>query len=204
MYLAVAVGTGNEHKMPAAAHPPAAEPKEDRPLAHARINFLCGDVDVQFRAFLQAKEEAARSLVVSAAAAPAGEAVSLEEVHLTLSAESTLSATSESQPEESQPEATPSDEIKAKAEAAAVEDAAPTPTAFAGQDDAQANTNDARMARTRTTAGDRAVCWASTRPSDWVVAVHFTPGNVKPPLTTRRPRRGTLRPIPAIVSSQAA
>jgi len=38
------------------------------PLAHARINFLCGDVDTQFLAFLKAKEKAA---FVSAAAAPA-------------------------------------------------------------------------------------------------------------------------------------
>jgi len=46
---------------------------EDSPLANARINFLCGDVDAQFRAFLQAKEEeaAARLLVVSASGAPA-------------------------------------------------------------------------------------------------------------------------------------
>ena len=45
---------------------------EDFPLANAHINFLCGDVDAQIRAFLQAKEEAAaRLLVVSAAGAPA-------------------------------------------------------------------------------------------------------------------------------------
>jgi hypothetical protein len=40
---------------------------EDSPFANARINFLCGDVDSQFRNLLQAKEEeaSARSLVVS-------------------------------------------------------------------------------------------------------------------------------------------
>ncbi len=47
---------------------------EEFPLANSRINFLCGDVDAQFRAFLQTKEEevAARLLMVSAAEAPAG------------------------------------------------------------------------------------------------------------------------------------
>ena len=41
---------------------------EDAGSPLARINFLCGDVDAQFLAFLKAKEEAA---FLSAAAAPA-------------------------------------------------------------------------------------------------------------------------------------
>lgn len=34
---------------------------EEYPLAHVRINFLCGDVDSELRAFLKTKEEEART-----------------------------------------------------------------------------------------------------------------------------------------------
>jgi hypothetical protein len=46
---------------------------EDFPLAHVPMNFLCGDIDAQFRAFLQSKQEQ----------------------HAALSAESTMSADSQ-------------------------------------------------------------------------------------------------------------
>ena len=172
------------------------------PLAHARINFLCGDVDAQFLAFLKAKEEAAFESAAAApahkpSAEPAGETVSS-----TLSGASTLSHATAC---ESQPETQPS-EVAAAVEDAA--DAVPASTVEDAAEDAgcsaSAECGEAETARTRNTAGDRAVCWASTRPTD-VVAAHFTPGvKGSSQLAKRRSRRGTPRPLPAIVSSQAA
>jgi hypothetical protein len=46
--------------------------EEDRPLAHVPMNFLCGDIDAQFRAFLKSKQEE------HAALAPAAHAAALD------------------------------------------------------------------------------------------------------------------------------
>ena len=42
---------------------------DDRPLAHVPMNFLCGDIDAQFRAFLMSKQEEHAALAPAAHAA---------------------------------------------------------------------------------------------------------------------------------------